>query len=259
MQLDCDDARLTLDPRSGVLRELSLRDSPKPLLEGAAGPFDLALPLPDELPHRLRIDESQLTSDVSQVGDEWHLRYDTLRSDRGAFQVSAVLRIRPSPGEGFAMRLAIVNHTPHVIPQVLFPHLVGLHPAGEPKEEELHLGRAIKRPHVWMTTPDGAANFYDLYRRWYFTYGMGEWNLKWFRLGDDRRGLAVFSKALHAEVQGLYIERDKRKPHLTASWAHYPHIAPGESWLSPEVVIQPHKGDWRIGLEIGRASCRERV
>jgi hypothetical protein len=260
MEFSCDDGRLKIDPRTGVVQGLALAHFPTPLLgNGVAGLFDIALPLPDEPPHRLRIDARQPLSAVGEEGDEAYFRYDALRSRRGTFHVSTVLRVRASPAEGFAVRLEVINHTPHVIPQVLFPHLVGLNPTGEPKHETLHLGRSIKHPHLWMTTPDGAAAFYDLYRRWYFNYGMGEWNLKWFRLGNERRGVAVFSKDLGATIQGLYVERERDRPRLTAAWAHYPHVEPGETWVSPEFVIQPHEGDWRVGLEPYKAYAAPRL
>jgi hypothetical protein len=259
MDLTCDDARLTIDPASGVLREIMLRHVSNPLLDGASGFFDIALPLPDDLPHRLRIDESQRTSHAAGTGDECQLRFDTLRSTRGAFEVSASLTLRSISGEGLAMRLQVINHTPYVIPQVLFPKLVGFNPTGEAKHEALHLGRSIKHPHQWMTTPHGAAAFFDLYRRWYFTYGMGEWNLKWLRLGNARHGVSIFSKDLGAAVQGLYVEREKDYPRLTIAWAHYPHIAPGETWLSPEIVVQPHHGDWRIGVEAYKAYAAQHL
>lgn len=249
MELQSGDARLFIDPVDGSLRELGLRGFHLPLLEGDSGLFDIALPLPDELPHRLRTPLGQRISGVEQRGDEWHLRFNSLRSERGRFEVSAVLRIRPYPGGGFGLRLHVVNHTPYVIPQILFPHLAGLTATGEPKHEELHLGRSVKQPYVWMQTPDGAAAFYDLYRRWYFIYGMQEWCMKWFRLGNSHRGVSVFSDDLGAPLQGLYVEREKKAAKLTISWAHYPHIETGDSWVSPEIVVQPQAGDWRVGIE----------
>src|SRR5437762_2563771 len=59
MEFSNDDGRLRIDPACGVLRELSLKRFPRPLLDGEAGLFDVALPLPDDLPHRLRVDERQ--------------------------------------------------------------------------------------------------------------------------------------------------------------------------------------------------------
>lgn len=259
MEIQSGDARLTIDSATGALSQLGLGYFHLPLLDGNAGLFDIALPLPDELPHRLRTAAGQTTSSVEQVGDEWHLRYNSLRSDRGAFEVSAVVRIRPDAGGGFAMRLEVVNHTPQVIPQVLFPHLAGLTATGDPDRETLHLGRSVKQPHVWMQSPDGAAAFYELYRRWYFVYGMQEWNLKWFRLGNRHRGVSVFSKDLGAALQGLYVERERKAAKLAISWAHYPHVAPGETWVSPEFIIEPHKGDWRAGIEAYRTFAAQRL
>ncbi len=253
MELQSGDARLSIDPVDGALVELGLRGFHLPLLEGRAALFDIGLPLPDELPHRLRTPRGQRVNGIAKVGDEWRLRYDSLRSERGEFDVSTVLRIRPEPAGGFAMRLEVINHSPFIIPQILFPHLAGLTATGEPKHEELHLGRSTKQPHVWMQSPDGAAAFYDLYRRWYFIYGMQEWCMKWFRLGNPHRGVSVFSKDLGAPLQGLYVEREKKFPRLNISWAHYPHLGEGETWVSPEIIVRPHAGDWRVGIESYKA------
>jgi len=253
MDLSARDARLTLDDKTGLLKRLGLAGFHLPLLEGNAGLFDLALPLPDELPHRLRVTDRHQALDVSSIGPEWQLTYLSLSSPRGIHEVSCVLRLRPESDGSFAIRLQIVNHTPHVIPQVLFPNLSGLRATGPAKQEALHLGRAIKFPFASMQQPDGAASFYDLYRRSYFTYGMHEWPMKWFNFGNEHRGLSVFSKDLGAAVQGLYVEREKKARSLTIAWAHYPHIQTGETWISPEFLIQPHRGDWRAGAESYKA------
>ena len=253
MELFAGEARLKIDLVSGALRELGLRDFHLPLLDGDAPLFDIALPLVDKLPHRLRHPLGQRTAAVEQVGDAWRLRFDTLRSERGVFDVSVTLVIRPQSDGAFAVQLEVFNGTSQIIPQILFPNLAGLTATGDPKAEELRLGRATKQPHVGMQSPDGAASFYDLYRRWYFVYGMQEWCMKWFHLGNPERGVSVFSRDLGVPLQGLSVEREKRSPRLTIAWAHYPHIEPGEKWLSPELVIQPHHGDWRIGLESYKA------
>src|SRR4051812_3832679 len=175
MEISSDDARLTLDEKTGLLQRLALTKFHLPLLDANAGLFDLALPLPDELPHRLRLTKPQPQLNVTQADGETRIAYRSLESNRGTHEVSCVLRIRPEAGGAFAMRLEIVNHTPYVIPQVLFPNLSGLKATGPAKQETLHLGRSTKHPFVSMQQPDGAASFYDLYRRDYFIYGMQQW------------------------------------------------------------------------------------
>lgn len=257
MEIQSGEGLLTIDPVSGALTQLSLGNFHLPLLEGMGELFDIALPLADDLPHRLRAAGGQRATLSDRQGEGWCLGYEVLRSERGTFDVPVLLHIQPEIRGGFAVRLEVINHTSRVIPQILFPHLSGLVPTGDPSLELLHLGRATKQPHVWMQSPDGAAAFYELYRRWYFIYGMQEWCMKWFRLGNAHRGLSVFSKDLGTALQGLYVEREKKEPRLTISWAHYPHIEPGDSWVSPEFVIQPHHGDWRIGIEGYKAFANE--
>jgi hypothetical protein len=249
MELRAGDARLLIDEGTGILREITLANSRHALLTGISSLFDLALPLPDNLPHRIHALDGHRVTGITQVGEEYQFRSAFLESEQGRFDIDVTLKVRPRSDGRFALNLFIVNHSAHTIPQVLFPHLAGLRATEDPKHEELHLGRATRRPHVWMQSPDDAASFYDLYRRWYFVYGMQEWCMKWFNLGNARRGIAVFSTDAGVPLQGLSVERDKRHPILTVSWAHYPHIPPGDSWTSPEIILDVHAGDWRVGLD----------
>src|SRR5437660_935801 len=123
MDLTSGDATLLIDPQSGLLREA--RHQLVTLLEGASGLFDLALPLADELPHRLSATGQDKVSSAVNAQGELRLQYDSLRSARDEFQVSCTPRIRPEAGSGFAMQLAVINHTSQIIPQVLFPYLEG--------------------------------------------------------------------------------------------------------------------------------------
>ena len=258
MIIETAHTQLTIDTDNGILRKIQLKDFPRPLLLGASGLFDIALPLPDEMPHRVKGSYSQTVSRVEQKNGQTILHFKTLKSDRGVFEVSAKLRIQPTD-RGFKVRLEIINHSSHRIPQVLFPCLNGVQPTGELDHELLHLGRATKQPYVWMKSPDDAAVFYDLYRKWYFAYGMQDWPMKWFRIGNQHRGLSVFSDDISAKVQGLYVERDKKHPHLSISWAHYPHIEEGETWVSPEFTIEAHQGDWRTGIEQYKAYANQHL
>src|SRR5258706_4906323 len=143
MELSADDARLTVDPKTGALRYIGLAGFQLTLLEGNAGLFDLALPLPDELPHRLRVTDRESIPTFTSDGGEHRISYISLQSAHGTFDVACTLRIRPDESTGgFAVRLEIVNHTQQVIPQVLFPNLSGLKATRPAKQEALHLGRA---------------------------------------------------------------------------------------------------------------------
>ncbi len=77
--------------------------------------------------------------------------------------------------------------------------------------------------------------------------------MKWYDLGDSDSGLTVFSKDLTPDIQGLFVEKtDQERDILRIGWAHYPHIAPGESGESPEFVLYPHRGTWQKGADIYR-------
>lgn len=245
MEWTSADATLSFDPTGAVLRSIELIGSPRPLLRSEEPLFDLALPLPQELPHRLSVTMSQAPTSIAMG----LLQYVSLQSTRGEFPVACTLRVRPEPSGGFALQLTVENRSKFTIPQVVFPRLIGLLPTGPVEQETLHLGRSVKWPYPSMVVPDKAASFLDLHRRAYFVYGMQEWNLKWWRLGNHERGLSVYSRDLDVSLQGLYLEKAANGKSLTLAWAQYPHIAPGATWVSPEFVLMPHRGDWRVGAE----------
>jgi hypothetical protein len=248
MEFSSGDATITINQASGVLERIELLASEQSLLLGDRGLFDLALPLPDLPSYRLRISAAQRTVDWKQTADEIHWRYDSLRCDRGEFPINATVTMRALSEGGFAMRLTIVNHSPDTIPQVLFPNLHGLQPTGlDANSETLHLGRSIKYPYAQMKTEDKAVEFFDLYRHWYFPYGMQDWNLRWMRLGNRDRGVVLYSKSTDLSLAGLYVERQPGENRLRLAWVHYPHIGPGETWVSPDIIIWPHRGDWPAG------------
>src|SRR5437763_1977928 len=130
MHLRSANAQLQFDPATGAAWRMELDATPIPLLDSASGLFDLAIPLADELPHRLRIASDQVRPETTLGGGQLSLHWESLRSSRGDFAVSCTLRMAPHDGGGFSAQLEILNHTALIIPQVLFPNLIGLRPTG---------------------------------------------------------------------------------------------------------------------------------
>lgn len=247
--LQSGNGRIELASDTGYPVWIGLAEPAACFLRGHAGFFDLALPLPQCVPHRLRLDSDQLQPDVIVEEDRATIRYRCLRSGSGEFPIMAELGISPGPDATFSLQLEIVNRTPYTVPQVIFPDLCGLIPTGLAGEEILRFGRNRKqlRPYADMTITDGAASFIDLYRKQYYEYGGFDFCMKWFDLGGLQQGLSLYSRDLTADVQGLYVEKAAAEDSLQLGWAHYPHVAPGETWHSPEFILYPHAGNWQEG------------
>ncbi len=250
MELTTPNGRLRLDPRTGYVKGLSLAGGATRVHgDAGAGLFEVALPLPDYAPHRIRLTEKQVTPVVEKSRDTVRISYGQLRSDYGEFALEAEVIIRGESEAGFSLRMTLTNNTRFMVPQVLFPNLVGLEPTGKVQQETLRFGRGKVKPYSEWNVPDGAAKFYDLHRRRYFDYQSDPFCMKWFDLGNRHQGLTVFSKDLTPDAQGIYLEKWAEADRLRLSWAHYPHVAPGETWQSPEFVLYPHEGGWEVGVK----------
>jgi len=257
MRIISKDSYLEWDEASGTLRAIGFEKGAIRFFAGAATLFDVALPLPDRIMHRVRPDPEGAA--VAADGPGIAINFGKLRSELGEFDIEVELEARPRGDGAFALRLHVANHSPYPIPQVLFPDLDGLTPTGPAAEELLRVGRNRKqlRPYTDMVITDGAASFIDLYRKTYSEYGGFDFCMKWWDLGNERQGLSVYSEDLTPDVQGLYVEKAARADRLRVSWAHYPHIQPGEEWSSPEFDLYPHPGNWQTGAKPYRAFVRE--
>src|SRR4051794_5339661 len=102
MEWTSSDATLSLEPTGAVLRSIELIGSPRPLLRSDLPVFDLALPLPEDLPNRLRVAPSQQPASDS-------LRYASLLSEHGEQPIACTLQVKPAASGGFALQLTIEN------------------------------------------------------------------------------------------------------------------------------------------------------
>lgn len=232
---------------AGQLRVIGLNGEITPLLTGEAPLMEVALPLPDYPAHRAR--PAVMRVGGEPAGEGVSISAAVVASPVGQFPVRTEVECRALPGGSFALRARVTNESAETIVQVFFPNLEGLRPTGPAGEEALRLGRNRKllRPYTDLVITDQAASFLDLYRKTYFEYGGFDFCMKWFDLGNDQRGLTVYSHDVSADAQGLYVEKERDAERVRVAWAHYPYIAPGESWESPEFVLLPHEGNWQVG------------
>lgn len=254
MKLTSSSSRLQIDDRTGFLTQLALAEPDITFQSGGAnGLFELALPLEDYATHRLRLDGSQKLPTITQRGHQITMVYPALISDQGEYAVEATLRISSLQDGSYSLQLTLVNRTPYTIPQVSFPDLDGLAPTGAAEDETLWMGKGRLKPYVEMTVPDGQVSFYDLHRKRYYGYQGFNLCMKWCDLGNSQQGLTLFSKDLGPDMQGLHVEKAAEVDRLRLTWVHYPYIEPGETWISSEFVIYPHRENWLEGARLYKA------
>ncbi len=265
MEIRAGHSTIEIDKSRGALRRISVGVPPVEFIGtgfALAGLCEIALPLKGYLSHRLRADGSQSVLLSRGSGNSAVIEYDEMRSSEGVFRLKIRSEIKGEEGGLFSLQMKIVNESKSVIPHVLFPNLSGLIPVTGADQTTLMCGRGSFKPYTELTAPDGAVSFVPYGQR-YFHYNLPykePFCMKWYDLGEDRAGLTLFSKDLTSDIQGLFLEKtDQDRDILRIGWAHYPHIAPGESWESPEFVLYPHRGTWQKGADIYREFTDEHL
>ncbi len=256
MKTQSGNSTIEVDENVGAISKISLQ---KPAIEfiregwGSGGLFEMALPLKDCVSHRIRVDQSQAPA-ISCAGKETVIiKYEKLGSSEGTFPLKVEIRINGGATGEFSLRMKVSNQTPTTIPQVIFPNLSGLIPVNKPEKTVLVFGRGKLKPFTDLTSPDETVVFYNLHQQRYYDYPGWLFCMKWFDLGEDIAGLTLFSKDLTSDAQGLFVEKtEEKRDILRIGWAHYPHLAPGQTWESPEFIIYPHQGTWQRGADLYR-------
>ncbi|MEO7236839.1 MAG: hypothetical protein ABIW80_15890, partial [Lapillicoccus sp.] len=145
------------------------------------------------------------------------------------------------------------------IPQVVFPQLTGLVPRVAQAPMRLQLAGRCLRPFEELVMRPDDLSFLEMPLQEYIYYGSLDMTMKWLDVGDATGGLTVYARSPRYTTQGLLAERPERDTErLDLRWAHYPPLAPGESWDSDEVVLLPHAGDWYVGAEAYRGFVIDR-
>jgi hypothetical protein len=248
--LDVPDGRAGVDA-GGALAALRLHD---PELDFVARPtgaglLRLALPLPDCFSHYVETG-THGAPEITATPGGLRLTYAALATAEGPVPVRIEIDLDPdAETEGLRLRARVRNGTDAVIPQVVFPQLLGLGPVDGADGTRLQLGRGRMRPLRELSMRPDDAHFLQLPLQRYLEYGYRKpHNMKWLDYGSARAGVTLFSRDPRYHTTGVLVERpDRAAEAIDLRWAHYPHIAPGETWDSGDFVLLPHPGDWYAG------------
>ena len=215
----------------------------------AAGLLRLALPLPDHFSHFAEAG-THGAPDITAADGGLRLTYPFLATSEGPLAVRIEIELAPDQEtEGIRLRARVHNGTPDVIPQVVFPQLLGLGAVDGADGTRLQLGRGQLRPLRDITMRPDDAHYLQTRLQRYIEYGYGRpHNMKWLDYGSARAGVTLFSRDPRYHSTALLVERpDRATETVDLRWVHYPHIAPGETWESGDFVLLPHAGDWYAG------------
>ena len=214
-----------------------------------AGLLRLALPLPDHFSHYAEAG-THGAPEITAADGGLRLTYPALATSEGPVAVRIEIELAPDPEtEGILLRARVHNGTPDVIPQVVFPQLLGLGAVDGVDGTRLQLGRGQLRPLRDITMRPDDAHYLQTRLQRYIEYGYGRpHNMKWLDYGSARAGVTLFSRDPRYHSTALLVERpDRAAETVDLRWVHYPHIAPGETWESGDFVLLPHAGDWYAG------------
>jgi hypothetical protein len=145
--LDVPPGRAGVDG-AGALAALRLHDPRTDFVAApsGAGLLRLALPLPDHFSHYAEAG-THGAPDITAADGGLHLTYPGLATSEGPVAVRIEIELAPdSETEGIRLRARVHNGTPDVIPQVVFPQLLGLRAVDGVDGTRLQLGRGQLRP-----------------------------------------------------------------------------------------------------------------
>lgn len=238
---------LTLDPRSGAV--LSLRHGDRQFILPGTGPGGLlriAAPRDDYPGHHLEVgDHSPVV--VEPITDGVRLTYLTLHSDRGEVPIQVQLTLQ-AESTGLVLRARVRNDSDHLLPQVVFPQILGLRDVSGDRATRIQLARIRLQPFRDLALRVDDLWWVDWPAQQYLPYGSGEFAMKWLDIGDRQSGVTLYGRDRRYTTQGVVLDhRGPTTELVDLRWAHYPFIAPGESWDSGDFVLLTHDGDWYAG------------
>ena len=181
MKVKSDNGTIEIDKKSGAILRVFLE---RPLVEFvktsfcSGGLFEVALPLENYIPHRIRINKSQTVEIYYPQKNVVLITYVQLKSSKGTFSLKVEIKIQGGQSGEFSLWMRLVNQTEIVIPQTIFPNLTGLIPINSAGQTLLRFGRDRLKPYLDLKVLDGAVQFFDLYRRRYFDYQLGSFCMK---------------------------------------------------------------------------------
>jgi hypothetical protein len=186
--------RVGVDPTTGAISGLSVADPGLELIArpDARGLLRLAAPLTEFAGHHAEAGVHG-RPDIEPQGEGLRLRYGGFTTAHRTLPVRVEIELEPTD-RGLVLRARIHNGSGEPIPQVVFPQLFGLGPAGTADATWLQLGRGRIAPFRELTVRVDDSSFFEqnLYR--YFDYGFGPFNMKWLDYGGARGGATLYSR-----------------------------------------------------------------
>jgi hypothetical protein len=278
--------RLVFSRHNGALLSLTEPEGHRLLdtVPELGGLIDVACPLKKFGPFRLASRFSrgcEFESNASAVT----VRYSRLGGSRDdvdwAGRVSAGVTIGAhEDGRSLTFDAWVENHSPVLLPQILFPDFCGLLPLSGMERTWFRQGGVKMRPFLEL---NGAANF-GVNQFWrgtwweFFEPGNGWWGGtalgRWSHFGSQEAGLGIFETGWHPAPEHAVLlrvpEDEPRRARLcftrelTKCQQLDGHIrtrpgegaAPGKTWRSARFVVTPHAGSWPHGIATYRQHVR---
>jgi hypothetical protein len=186
--------------------------------------------------------------------------------------VAATVLLQPAEdGRSVVLKASIENRSPIRIPQVLFPDFAGLQPFAGEDGTELRTCGFAKKPFRELKPTEDEGRWYASRRNWLeLTSGAYDKSMaaRWMDLGSLKGGFSLFPKLwswgpLHdagkPTTDRVLLHLSQVDGSLRLMCEHKVNIQPGETWISPEYVLTPHRYGWAKGIEPFRAWVKENV
>jgi hypothetical protein len=201
----------------------------------------------------------ELALDRDEKGQTLHARYANFASEAGSFPIEAVYTVRLENNSDEAIfQIQVANGSAHQVKEVFFPWISGVQEVESVSADTfvapnmIYPGTSL-RDHVHQE-----ANWEE------FPYllGIPTWpdgyslSMPWMNYGGPGEGLYLASRA-RTGVHHMLMVQDygpAGHPLLAFAWAFPCYLASGKTWLSPELVLSLHAGDWHAAADKYRAS-----
>lgn len=253
---DLDGSSVELDTNRAAITRVTAAGYDLVAVEHATSLLRLAIPVEGYAAHWVEVGGSP--SRVERDGGTVRMVFDSVQSQHADLPVHVDIDATPT-ADGLVLRARIRNDSDLEIPQVVFPQLTGLVPRAPQAPMRLQLAGRCLRPFEELVMRPDDLSFLEVPLQEYIYYGSLDMTMKWLDVGDADAGLTVYGRSSRYTTQGLLAERpDRDAERLNLRWAHYPPLAPGQSWDSEDVVLLPHAGDWYAGADAYRGFVVDR-
>ena len=192
-------------------------------------------------------------------GEMLTVRHTRLTSEAGAFAIEVAFTIRlDERSDEAVLQLEIANRSQHTVKEAFFPWISGVKEVESLATDTFVAPNMIYRGIALRDQAHQEANWEE------FPYllGIPTWpdgyslSMPWMNYGGQREGIYLASRA-RTGVHHMLMVQDygpAGHPTLAFAWAFPCFVTSGKTWLSPELVLSLHEGDWHAAADKYRAS-----